>query len=163
MQAVTEAMVRDVFAEDARVPATLITFDAEELEEPILATDYRGDLGGGEFGIVSRGLTYRFFPFRFTFGGASAEEIERQARLEIANVDGSILHAIRSIAGQPFLTAELVRVSAPDHVELALTRAPLSDVDANAASIDMTVKARSFDQVYACAKRYVIARTPSLF
>lgn len=163
MQDVTEDMIRDVFAEDARVPATLITFEADELEEPILATDYRGDLGDGRFGLVSRGQTYQFFPFRFTFGGASAEEIERQARLEIANVDGAILHAIRSIAGKPYLTAELVRVSSPDYVELALTRTAISDIDANSASIDMTIKGRSFDQVYACAKRYVIARTPSLF
>jgi hypothetical protein len=163
MQDVTEEMIRDVFAEDARVPATLITFEAADLEEPIRATDYRGDLGDGLYGIVSRGVTYQFFPFAFTFGGASAEEPERQARLEIGNVDGAILHAIRSIEARPYLTAELVRVSAPDHVELAMSRSPLSDVDANAASIEMTLRSRNFDQVYACAKRYVIARTPSLF
>lgn len=163
MQDVTEDMVRDVFAEDARVPATLVTLDAEELEEPIRATDYRGDLGDGVFGIVSRGELFRYFPFAFTFGGASAEEAERSAKLEIANVDGLILHSLRSLQTRPYLTAELVRVSAPDYVELALSRAPITDINATEASVDMTIRPRDFDQLYACAKRYVIARTPSLF
>lgn len=156
MQEVSEAMVREVLAEDALEPATLITFVAAELPEPIRATDHPD-------GLISRGEEYRFFPFRFSFGGASAEEVERAARLEIANTDGMIVEALRTLSQRPTITAELVRVLDPDNVELAIVGAEIDDIDASSASVTMTIRPRAFDRRFACSKRYVIARTPSLF
>lgn len=156
MQEVSEAMIRELLAEDARAPATLVTFSAEGLDDPIYATD-------AEAGITSRGIDYRFFPFAFTAGGASSEEPARTAKLEIANTDEMIVRALRTVTGVPTMTVELVRVFDPDYVEIAFRDLDVIDIQDDGPSVTFTLSGKSLVNAFAVAKRYVAARTPSLF
>lgn len=156
MREVSEAMVREVFAEDGRLPATLVTFESSDLPEPIRATDHPE-------GIVSRGETFRFFPFTFSAGGASAEDPDRTMRLEIANLDALIAEAIRSTAGQPICTVELVRVLDPNAVEIAFRDCEVRDVEVTGPTVIFQLAGRELSNQFACSKRYVQARTPALF
>jgi hypothetical protein len=161
---VTEDMVREVLAEDAREPAVLITFEAEGLDEPILATSWSEAI---QRTVTIEGVptvqTFKPFPFRWSFPGASAEEPDRTARLEIANSDAVIGEAVRGLTGQAWITAELVRVVDPTLAEIAVNQARVTDIEIKGPSVVLTVKARDLAGVMACARRYVRARTPALF
>lgn len=163
-QAVSEELIREVLAEDAREPAILITFEADGLEVPIRATTWPDGITRT---VTIEGVptvqTFQFFPFAWSFPGASAEEPERAARLEIANSDAIIGEAVRSLTGQAYVTAELIRVPAPELAEIAVTRARVADIEIKGPSVILTVKARGFADVFACGPRYVRLRTPALF
>lgn len=153
---ITEAYVRAVFSETIEETALLLRLSADGLEAPILATSYPD-------GLTSGGLEYPFFPFGFVWGGAAADEPAREARLEIGNTDGRIAEAIRQATGNPRIDVELVRVSAPDVVELAMIDGEIKSVDVDEPKVTATIRGRSLDDEPACKARYIAARTPGLF
>lgn len=153
---VSEDMVRASFARQVEPMAVLVTLDADGMAEPIRASS-------DPDGTVSRGQTFRHFPFGFSGGGASAEEPARRARLEIGNVDGRIAEAARTVTGTPLATIETVRVAAPDVVELAIEEAKVGDIEVDDPKVTATLHPREFDTEPACKARYIIARTPGLF
>ena len=64
---------------------------------------------------------------------------------------------------QPALTLQVVRVSAPNTVERALTNATLFSTEEDGPSLKGTIKARRFDTEPACLQAYLPATCPSMF
>jgi len=164
MQEVSEALIRQLFAEEAEEPVLLITLEADGLETPIRASSHDGRIPGGtRRGIVSRGEIYDFTPFDFRFGGAGEGDPIRDATLEIYTRDGEVESAIRTATGNPTVTAEMVRLVAPDTIEMAMTAARLRDVEIDAPKMTASIKPRSFAEEPACKAAYNPSRTPGLF
>lgn len=153
---VSEEMIRASFARQVEQMTVLVTIEAEGLVEPIRASS-------DPDGTVSRGETYRYHPFAFSGGGASADEPVRRVRLEIGNVDGRLSEAARTVTGNPIATMETVRAVAPDVVELAIEEARVADIEVDDPKITATLNPREFATEPACKARYIIARTPGLF
>lgn len=154
----SEDMVRQLFSAAPEPIAILIDLSADGLDEPLHLTNLPG-------GLVSSGVTYEFFPFSFAWGGAGQTENVRDTQLVIANSDAVIAQTIRTLPNnaQIALHIKAVRVSAPDVVELAMTGARLSDAEVDDPKVTGTVAPRNFAVEPACAPRYTVARTPSLF
>lgn len=101
------------FAENTdKVWLTLVTIDHDDLATPIRVVDNTED-------VVSRGETFVAFAFEVALPGESETEIG-EARLRVDNVDRQIVNAIRSIAGPPDVTIEVILADDPDTVEIAL-------------------------------------------
>jgi len=156
MENVSEAMVRAAFARHPEPLAVLVTLEADGLDAPLR-------FSSDQDGTVSRGLPYRHFPFNFTGGGASNEEVTRGVSLEIGNTDGRIAEAVRAATGTPIATIETVRVAAPDVVELAIEEAPVSDVEIDNPKVTANLLPRDFRSEPACQANYNRKRTPGLF
>lgn len=156
MQDVTEDFVRAIFKRDADPTALLVTINAPGLDGPIYATS-------NPDGMTSRGVDYEYFPFSFSWGGSSADEPVRQASLEIGNTDGRIAEAVRLATGNPLATVELVRLAAPDTVEIGMVDAKIADVEIDDPKVTANLKPKSFADEPACQARYIIARVPGLF
>jgi hypothetical protein len=158
MHPISPEMVEAIFAEEAEPTALLVTLYSDDLLAPILACS-------DPDGIVSRGEQYDYFPFTFSWGGATASEPARGARLEIGNSDDRIMRAIRGLpsGAQVFANCELVRTVDPDEVEMAIMGARVSDIDVDDPKVTGQLATRTFDTEPACAQRYVAARTPGLF
>lgn len=163
MQPVSEDMVRAVFSQRVEALAILLTISSVSLAAPIRVTDYAGQLRRNVKGISSRGNDYLFFPFSFGWGGAGAGELAREAQLTIGNTSGEIADALEACTDQPVITVEVIRVSAPDVVERAMTQAILSSTEEDGPKITGTIKPRQFDTEPACAKSYLPSLTPALF
>ncbi len=164
MQEVSEALIRQLFAEEAEEPAMLVTLESAELDAPIRATDHDGRISGTtRRGLRSRGEIFDFTPFNFRFGGAGEGDPIRDATFEVFVRDGEVISAVRQAMGNPTLTAEVVRISAPDVVEMAMTAAQLADVEIEPPTMRSTVRARSFSEEPACKASYNPARTPGLY
>lgn len=156
MQDLSDAAIKNAYAQVVEPEAVLITITAISLLEPIKFCDQPD-------GVISNGDFYPFFPFTIVFGGASGEEPSRDARLEVANLDGSIALAIRTVTGKPRLTAQVVRLSDPNLVEYQYKDIKLSDAAVENEKITMTLTPRDFKREPACHARYIMARTPGLF
>ncbi len=156
MQPVSEALIYDLYLQEPETPITLLTLDAPSMVEPIRVCD-------APEGFTSDGVAYIYFPFNFSFGGASREEPSRTARVEIGNSDARIIEAARTMTGEPTMSMALVRPSAPDTVEIAMEAARLADIGWDDVSIVGTLKPRDFGDEPACKASYVIARNPGLF
>lgn len=153
---ISEDMVRASFARRVEPLTVLVSLDAPGLDETIRVSS-------DPDGTVSRGLTYRHFPFTFGGGGASNEEVTRGSRLEIGNTDGRIGEAVRTATGTPIATIETVRAAAPDVVELAIEDARVGDIEIDDPKVTANLNPRDFVSEPACKARYIIARTPGLF
>lgn len=156
MRQVSEDMVRAVFARAVEPMVILIEIVADSLDEPICVCS-------DPDGLISGGIQYVHFPFKFSWGGSGAEEISKAARLEIANVDGQIAKAVRDATGQPYANVMLVRKSAPDAVEIALQGALLSSIEVDDPKVTATLRSIDFSEEPACKARQVAARIPALF
>lgn len=161
---VSEAMVREAFAQQAKPPAALVTIDYEGLAEPIRVTDWAGDLGDGTYGLVADGETYLFAPFRITLGGAGRDDGAKEAKLEIAAL-GEVVETIRLApsTAQPSATIELVRVAAPDVVERAMRGTKVGSAEVSEGVVIVTLRTRDYAREYAVGPRYTQGRTPGLF
>lgn len=95
--------------ESEEVALILATITHEELPEPI-----RIVMNGLE--VVSRGQTFRFFPFRIVLP-TEREDQPPHAKLEIDGVDRAIVAALRQIQTPPGVKVEIVLDSSPDIVE----------------------------------------------
>lgn len=153
---VSEDMIRAAFARQVEQMTVLVTIEADGLVEPIRASS-------DPDGTVSRGQTFRYHPFGFSGGGASAEEPVRRVRLEIGNVDGRIAEAVRTVTGNPIATMETIRAVEPDVVEMAIEEARVADIEVDDPKVTATLNPRDFATEPACKARYIIARTPGLF
>ena len=164
---ITEDTVRALFAQTIEPVAILVTINATGPDGPIdaiRATDSANPLNGGPLkGLTSRGTDYRFYPFGLQWGGSGNGEITRDAQITIGNVAGEISDALEAVIDQPVMTIEVVRVSAPDVVERALSNATLISTEEDGPSIKGMIRARRFDTEPACGKSYLPATTPSLF
>ena len=112
---------------------------------------------------MSRGQTYEYLPFRFTWAGASVEEHVKIAKVEIMNRDRRIAEAIRLAVGSPRMTIELVRIAAPDVVEMTMKHAKLADAEVDDPTVTGTLMPKSFKTEPAVSARYIYSRTPGLF
>lgn len=156
MREVTPEMIDDIFSEQVKLSVLLCTITAPGLAEPIRVCDLDG-------GITSRGQDYEYFPFTFSMPGASETEIIREAKLEIFNRDARITNAIRVATGTPMVTVELVKLSNPDYVEIALEDALVTDAESDDPKVTATLQSKTYSTEPACKARYVAARTPGLF
>lgn len=162
--AVSEAFVRDAYARATPDIAVLVTLSAEGLDEPLRVCSWPAPRAGtNRRGLESRGEVYDYFPFAFAWGGSSASEIARGAKLEIANTDGAISSAVRLATGRPMLDIEAVRVVAPDVIELAMLGAGLAEVEIDASHATGVLLPREFDTEPACAACYTASRMPAMF
>ena len=154
----SEDMVRALFSAAPEPIAILLTLHATSLEEPLYFTNYPP-------GLTSADVVYEFFPFDFAWGGAGQTENVRATQLVIANSDARISQTIRTLPSnaQVSLDIKAVRVSSPDTVELAMLGARLSDAEVDDPKVTGTVAPKDFNIEPACAPRYTISRTPSLF
>lgn len=114
-------------------------------------------------GLTSNGIFYPFYPFTITFGGASIDEPVSTARLEVANLDATLLEISRTVKIKPILNVQVVRLAEPDIAEQELIGVKLDDVDSSTESLVFTLSPRDFKQEPANHARYIIARTPGLF
>jgi hypothetical protein len=164
MQDISLEMVEELFAESVPPMAILVTITCAGLDAPLLLCNIPEGANQNNPGVTSRGNFYTFFPFQLAWAGAGQTEPVRQTQLIIGDgADARISNAIRTVTGQPLITVEAVRLSAPDTVEMAITNAVLMDAEIAAPKVTGTLKPREFDSEPACGPRYTIARTPSLF
>lgn len=156
MQDVTPDLVRAIFRRTVAPTAVLVTLEADGVD-PIRASS-------DPDGTTSNGEDFPYFPFSFAWGGASAEEPSKRAKLEIGSADGRIEDAIRALPNNaaPTATVQLVRVAAPDVVEVAIDGASVDDVEFDAPKVTANLSPRDFSEP-ACHARYTAARTPALF
>lgn len=155
MQNVTEDMVRDVYSRVKEPKALLLTLVADGIS-PLLLTNEPN-------GVTSRGQYYEYFPFGFTWAGAGQDEPIKNAKVEIMNRDRRIAEAIRLATGEPKVTVELIRLAAPDTVEMAMTDAKLGDAEVDDPRVTGNLLPKSFKTEPAVSARYIYARTPGLF
>ena len=164
MQAFTEAMLRDIWADNSPPQAVILTIDEEALAAPMRFTNWPGLLDDPTVrGIESGGETYLYAPFALSFQGAGPGDPARDARIEIGNAGGEVALAVRTATSRPTLEVGAVRVDDPDVVELAMSGAILADVEISGPSATATIKPREFNSEPACQARHTVARTPGLF
>lgn len=152
----SDAMIKSRYASVVEPEAILCTVDSPDLLEPIYFCDQPN-------GFTSNGIFYEYFPFTITFGGASMEEPAKVARLEVANIDGSILATVRGVTVKPILHTQVVRIAAPDYPESEMIGVRLDDADVGEQRIAFTLSPRDFKKEPACKARYIMSRTPGLF
>lgn len=92
----------------------LLTLDHSSLAAPIPVAAIRGFDP-----VVSRGENYLPYPFDLTFPAARDGTVSR-ARLRIDAVDLQIIDGLEAISGPMTASVEIVRLAAPDVVEMSL-------------------------------------------
>lgn len=155
-QDLSDEAIKNAYASVVEPEAVLCSIEADNSAEPILFCDHPD-------GVTSNGTFYPFYPFTIVFGGASIDEPSKVARLEVANLDGSLIATARTVKRKPRLHVEIVRLAAPNDVEQELVGVTIDDVDAGNESLVFALSPRSFKSEPACKARYIIARTPGLF
>lgn len=156
MSELTEAFIEEAWGRQQEPLAQLVTITSDADPEPIRATDWAA-------GIVSQGDDFPHFPFRLAWAGASKENPFGEGRLTIANVDRRIEDACDAAIDPPEVSLSLVRVSAPDSPEVAISGARIPSVEGDASQVSAIIRPRSFKQEPACAFSYTPATAPGLF
>lgn len=150
----TAEMVRDIYAQDAKPGAVLVTITATGLDEPLRLTDWPAGLTVGED-------VYEPSTFTVDWGGAGDGEPARAARIEMA-ATGEAVELIR-IATDAVVKVEQVRVSAPGQAERALRDTELGSAEVSAGTIKVALRGADYGDEYAVAARYTLARTPGAY
>ena len=88
--------------------------------------------------IVSRGNTFTAYPFKLMLPTETGEGIG-SARIEIDNVDLSLVNMLRGAVEAPLVTIEVILSSYPDTVELSVPNLRLRQVTWDANSIQGTL------------------------
>jgi hypothetical protein len=104
--------------EPDEVVIALLTIEHEAIETIRVCNDDRD--------LVSNGQTFLSFPFNITVPGDSDEP--GAGRLEIANLDLSIVEAIEAMDGPSTSTVQIILASDPDKVEFEWTNLTLRSV-----------------------------------
>lgn len=134
-------------AETGQVPVLLLTFDHEDLTEPIRISTDNADTFVYEAetvrGTISRGNNYVYCPVTLALPDDSDESISK-ATMEIDNVDRRILQTIRGISSPPTITMELVLAASPNTVEASFANFSLVDVTADVMTVQGTFSLGSF-------------------
>lgn len=115
-------MRRAIFAQQTDADAAvLVTFGHADLAAPVLLSSHPGrvpvSIDPLEFGIVSRGETYRHALLSVSLPD-DKEGAAPRARVSFDNVDRSMVELLRTITGVPQVKFEIVMVDAPDAVEV---------------------------------------------
>lgn len=155
-QDLSDDAIKNAYSSVVEPEAVLLTITAANLAEPIRVCDHPD-------GVTSGGVFYKFAAFTVGFGGASMDEPSKTARLEVDNIDGSLMLAARTVKNRPRLDVRVVRLSEPDVVEQSLIGVRMDDVEVDDNRLSFTISPRDFKREPACAARYVMARTPGLF
>lgn len=152
----SDDMIKSRYASVVEPEAVLCRIESPDLVEPIYFCDQPD-------GVQAADEFYPFYPFTIVFGGASMDEPSKVARLEVANMDGSLLATARTVKRKPKIYVQIVRLSNVNEPEQELDGALMDDVDASNESLTFTLSPRDFKREPACQARYIIARTPGLF
>jgi hypothetical protein len=152
----TDEMIKSAYASEVQPDAVLLEITADNLLEPIYVCDHPE-------GVLSNGVFYPFYPFTVVLGGASMDEPVKGARLEIANLDGHLTLAARTVMNKPKLNAKVVRLNNPDLVEQEFVGVVIDDVEIDDQHLTFSLSPRTFKTEAACTARYIMARTPGLF
>lgn len=152
----SDDMIKSRYASVVEPEAVLCRIESPDLVEPIYFCDQPD-------GVQTTDEFYPFYPFTIVFGGASMDEPSKVARLEVANMDGSLLATARTVKRKPKIYVQIVRLSNVNEPEQELDGALMDDVDASNESLTFTLSPRDFKREPACQARYIIARTPGLF
>lgn len=152
----SDDMIKSRYASVVEPEAVLCRIESPDLVEPIYFCDQPD-------GVQTVDDFYPFYPFTIVFGGASMDEPSKVARLEVANMDGSLLATARTVKRKPKIYVQIVRLSNVNEPEQELDGALMDDVDASNESLTFTLSPRDFKREPACQARYIIARTPGLF
>ncbi len=116
------AVLQGLFAANTDlVPLVLVTLDHPDMVEPIRVVRNTA-------AITSRGETYEAAWFRPELPLDSGEELA-QVRLEVDNVDRTLVAELRGLDSPPTVTLEVVTSADPDTVELGPFAFELQDAE----------------------------------
>ena len=128
---------------DAFIAACNAT-ESDEAFIILVTIEYKTDVAGakeyiylcnnGE-AVISRLKTFLALPMQITLSDDSDDK-PPVAKLVLDNIDRRLVEIIRDIEIPPTITLEVVRISAPDTVELYLSDFILKSVDYNALTIE---------------------------
>ena len=152
--ALSQEAINQAFADEGDTPwLALVTIDHPGLDAPIRVVANDED-------VISRGMSFIALPFSFVLPSENGQL--PMVKLEIDNVDRSIIRTIRETSGIPLVDIEIVLASQPDHVEKALRFMELqrAEYDAQKITGDVMVQTRYAD-VFP-AEQYTSRTTPGL-
>lgn len=122
-----------IFAQETdKVFLLLLTISHATLAAPIRVVNDMVDL-------VSRGNTFTGFPFQIALPDEKDESLP-QMKLQIDNVDRSIVTAVRNMTSPATITLEVILASAPDTVEASFSGFTLRDVTYDAIVVEGTLR-----------------------
>lgn len=151
-QAYVETLISDN-ARDALLP--LLTIYHPDLAEPIrLVRDNRD--------IVSRGQTFRGYPFDVARPGAGTDGAS-PARLVIDNLDRRIVETVRAVSSSPSVLIETVAASAPDTVEEVFPVLKIASVDADRLAVEAVLTDIDDYSEPVCRYAFSPSLAPALF
>lgn len=133
----------------------LLTLNHDDLAAPIRVVNDGADL-------ASRGETFQAFPFRLALPSDMDERPPRM-RLQIDNVDRTVVQALRSISGAPTVLVEVVLASDPDTVEASFPDFVLRAADYDALAVTGELVLERFIHEPFPAQRFTPANFPGLF
>jgi hypothetical protein len=138
----------------------IAAINAQETDEAfiVLVTIEHPDLPAPEYlnnsgaNIVSRGNIFLACNFQPTLSDDSDDQ-PPQAKLVIDNIDRRLVAALREAAAggvAPVVILEVVKASAPDAVEMALTDFEMREITYNSLTIESTLTLESLFKEPAC-------------
>jgi hypothetical protein len=149
----TGNMVRDLYAEQAKPGAVLLSITGQGLAEPFLATSWPG-------GLAADDTFYPYVPFTMDWPGSGEGEPSRAAKL-VVHASGEAVEMIRLVTGgQPECEIKRVRVVAPNVAERALRKGTMTSATLEGGTINIPINGRDYAKEPAVGARYTIGRTP---
>jgi len=133
----------------------LLKLNHTDLSTPILVTSDTVD-------TIHLADTYQPFPFRITLPTNTADA-PPEMRLEIDNVDRTIIETLRTISGPPTVDLKIIRASAPDVVEAQFLGFILRDVTADVMQVSGRLARKDYGSEPFPAGRFTPAMFPGLF
>jgi hypothetical protein len=119
-------------------------------------------LSTGVPGVKSQGEEFVALPFEISLPNEDEDTLPR-ARLTIDNVSREIIKAVRSINSPAQITIQVVLASDPDTVEAEITKFQLTNVTADALTVQGDLTTEQFDQEPYPAGRFTGAGFPGMF
>lgn len=150
-------------SETDKVFIYLVTLDRADLEVPIrITTEALVNIGGDNYGVISRGLTFVYLPFELSLPEQSEDGVYR-AKFDVDNVSRDIALALRDISSPASAKVEIILHHAPDVVEATIDRLYLRNVqiDVNRVSGDFMLDLTD-NEVFP-AGRFLPSTFPGLF
>ena len=131
MRTVSLEFLNAAYAQETdEVIICLLTFDHEDLDEPIyLSSDPTERISDNPliYATNSRSNQYLYLPFEFTLPD-DKEDSPPRVQITLDNTDRQLVALLRSFSSPPTVKLELVLASSPDVVELELPVLKLSNV-----------------------------------
>jgi hypothetical protein len=141
----------------------LLTIEHNTLNEPIrVASDAKEDLSSGVRGVKSNGNEFVHLPFDLVLPDQDEGQLPR-AKLRIDNVNREIVKAIRQTDTPAEITIQIVLSSDTDLVEVEITKFELTDIVADALTVEGELTTKQFDREPYPAARFTPSGFPALF